>query len=360
MDHDREILERAEKFLREEVAPHATEIDVDPEALRRALTGMARAELLSLRRPVAYGGPEVSEGTFRQFQEAVARYSGALAFLQTQHQSAGSMISKSDNEVIKQKNLPKMANGERLIGIGFSQLRRKGEPIMRAEAVPGGYVLNGHVPWATGWSFFQQFLIGATLPSGDALFALVPFASKSVGQSEISVSEPMRLAAMETPMTVTVDLRNWRVPQEEVVFVKPADWIANNDMINITLQGHFALGCARAGLDILQSAAEKKGLPFLTTAYDKLSAELEKCREATAGAPASSNEESTQERLDIRAWAIQLAVRCAHAAVTASSGAANSVRHPAQRVYREALVYTVSAQTTGIMEATLARITGSI
>ena len=36
--------------------------------------------------------------------------------------------------------------------------------------------------------------------------------------------------------------------------------------------------------------------------------------------------------------------------------AANSIHHPAQRVYREALVYTVSAQTTAIMEATLKRI----
>jgi len=64
----------------------------------------------------------------------------------------------------------------------------------------------------------------------------------------------------------------------------------------------------------------------------------------------------TDERLAVRAWAIDLAVRCAHAAVTASSGAANSLSHPAQRIYREALVYTVSAQTTPIMEATLKRL----
>ena len=105
------------------------------------------------------------------------------------------------------------------------------------------------------------------------------------------------------------------------------------------------------------NASEKKNLLFLSEAYESLSAELEECREATTTAQASDNEESTQERLDIRAWAIQLAVRCAHAAVAASSGAANSIHHPAQRVYREALVYTVSAQTTGIMEATVKRLT---
>ncbi|WP_365672005.1 hypothetical protein [Okeania sp. SIO3I5] len=48
-----------------------------------------------------------------------------------------------------------------------------------------------------------------------------------------------------------------------------------------------------------------------------------------------------------------LAQRCAAAVVTVASGAANHKNYAAQRVYREALVYTVAAQTTDIMEATL-------
>ncbi|MGA9379609.1 MAG: cyclase family protein, partial [Phormidium sp.] len=47
---------------------------------------------------------------------------------------------------------------------------------------------------------------------------------------------------------------------------------------------------------------------------------------------------------------------CAHAAITVSSGAANLKSHPAQRVYREALVFTVSGQTEGIKAATLQRL----
>jgi alkylation response protein AidB-like acyl-CoA dehydrogenase len=69
--------------------------------------------------------------------------------------------------------------------------------------------------------------------------------------------------------------------------------------------------------------------------------------------------QSWEERLQLRAWAINLAVRCASAAVTVSSGAANYRYHAAQRVYREALVFTVSGQTTAVMEATLARLVHS-
>jgi hypothetical protein len=72
------------------------------------------------------------------------------------------------------------------------------------------------------------------------------------------------------------------------------------------------------------------------------------------GLPADS--QTWEERLQLRSWAINLAQRCASAAVTVSSGAANYRYHAAQRVYREALVFTVSGQTTAVMEATLAQL----
>lgn len=356
MPSDEQVLSLSEEFLQTEVAPNAAAIDLDVDALRVALDGLCRRELMALRRPAEYGGPALSEPAFRAFQESVARYSGSLAFLQTQHQSAVSMLSKSDNEALKEEYLPKMGNGEKLVGIGFSQLRRGSPPIMRAEECDGGHLLNGEVPWITGFGLYPEFMIGASLPDGQALFAIVPFSEKSSSGGTIDISDPMKLAAMESAQTVRGTFTNWFVPASEVVFIRPAGWIQNNDMINITLQGHFALGCARAGLDILEAAAEKKKLPFLASTYASLQQELEKCRSATTTAQATADEESTTERLRIRAWAIDLAVRCAHAAVAASSGAANSMSHPAQRVYREALVYTVSAQTTGIMEATLARL----
>ncbi len=354
MDRDSEILATAEAFLRDEVAPRAQEIDSDPVALRWALQGLCERDLMALRRPKEYGGPEISEESFRHFQEACARYSGTLSFLQTQHQSAGSMLARSENEALKQEYLPKMGNGEKLVGIGFSQLRRGGPPVMRAEPVAGDYRLDGKVPWVTGFDFYQEFLVGATLPDGQAVFAVVPL----VSQAGLVVSESMKLAAMEAANTVSVEFKEFLVRDAHIAFIRPADWIKNNDQINIALQGHFALGCAQAGLDILLANAEKKALPFLRDTHDKLAQELSQCREATKEAQKGVElEETTEERLRVRAWAINLAVRCAHAAVAASSGAANSTTHPAQRVYREALVYTVSAQTTAIMEATLERLT---
>ncbi|MBC8063503.1 MAG: acyl-CoA/acyl-ACP dehydrogenase [Chlorobia bacterium] len=356
------ILQNALQYLHDEVRPQAQEIDLSVDALRQALDGLCSRDLMALKRPAEYGGPALTEESFRVFQEETARVSGALAFLQTQHQSAVSMIAKSENSELKGEYLPKMANGEKLVGIGFSQLRRPGPPVMRAVESDGGYLLTGHVPWITGWSFYPEFLIGATLPDGSALFAVVPLAD-SDSQGTIRISEPMELAAMGTAMTVTADFDGWFVPSSLVAFIKPTGWIQNNDMINIALQGHFALGCALGALDVLKAAADKRGFAFLHDVHGYLSQELADCKVETElaqkGPESDSNSASgiTEQRLNVRAWAIDLAVRCAHASVTASSGAANSLKHPAQRIYREALVYTVSAQTTPIMEATLKRLT---
>lgn len=346
-----DLLELASAFLRDEVAPRANAMDADPEALRQGLDGLCRLGLMALRRSARYGGPELSEATFREFQERVARASGALAFLQTQHQSAVAMIGRSDNEALKERVLPLAHDGRFLCAIGFSQLRRAGPPMLRAERTPVGYRLNGHLPWITGYGFFPDLLVGAELPSREAVFGVIPF---QAGPG-VTIGPTMRLAAMEAAQTVTMDLDGLDLPEEAVAFVRPPRWIDTNDLINITVQGFFAIGCARAGLDILLAQSETKPLPFIREAYDRLSAELDACRDRLAASQAHG-EETTEERLRLRAHAIDLAVRCAHAAIAASSGAANSVNHPAQRVYREALVYTVSAQTTAIMQATLERL----
>jgi len=351
---DAPILEKCKAFFLEHVKPYAELIDQDPGALKLAFDKMCVQELMALRRPAKYGGPEISEKGFRTFQEMSARYSGALSFLTTQHQSAVSMLARSDNESLKNDYLPKMANGEVTAGIGFSQLRRPGPPVMRAESCDGGYLLNGQVPWITGYTFYKEFLIGATLPDGHTVFGFVPLESTH----EIKLGEVMRLAALESPQTVSAEITNYHLPEGKVVFVKRPDWAKKNDMINIVLQGHFALGCAQAGIDCVRAAFEKKGLSFVDEAANALEKEVEECRKAAAKVPVGMDSEITKEKLELRAWAIDLAVRCGHGAVTSWSGAANSVWHPAQRIYREALVYTVSAQTSDIMQATLERLTG--
>lgn len=354
MELNRSFLTDTETLLRTEIAPNAAAIDQDAQALDSALQTLGQSNLLALRVPQQWGGAAINEVTFRSFQELVARYSGALAFLQAQHQSAGSLLAQSENESLKQAYLPLMGTGQHRVGISFAHLRREHPPVKALE-VAEGYVLNGQAPWVTGWGIFQTFIAAAVLPNGEAVYGMVPFQTTGPDSGgEILCSEPMSLAAMTATNTVTVQFQEWFLPRSQVVCIRPASAITRSDQLNVLQHSFFALGCARAGLDILAQVSQAKRFPFLDTAYQALAYELEDCRQAIFAAPAAA--ESFQENVQLRARAIELAVRCAHAAIAAASGAATSSQHPAQRIYREALTFTVAGQTQAVMEATLDRL----
>lgn len=347
------LLETADVYLWNTIAPIANQLDEDTELLRSALRGLGDRHLLALRIPQDYNGVELDTHLFHSFQEQVARYSGALAFLQTQHQSAGAILSKSPNETLKQAYLPRMGTGEALVGIGFSHLRRQDNPLLKAIETDSGYQFHGHIPWLTGWGCFETVLVAALLPNGQAVYGMVPFTETHQDSGgSIRFSEPMQLVAMSSTNTVTAELIEWNLDASEVALVTEVGAIFKSDRNNVLNHSFFALGCAQAGLDIISRTQERKPYLSIASAYKTLLEELELCRRFIY----SAQDESFEERLKLRVWSIELAMRCAQAAVVVSSGAANLKQHPAQRVYREALVFSVAGQTTAVLEATVDRI----
>ncbi|MGQ4647246.1 acyl-CoA dehydrogenase family protein [Lyngbya aestuarii] len=355
-DDQQELLDVAESYLKESVAPLASEIDSTVEVLQDALEGMGKHSLLALKVPQSWGGAQVSQEIYHRFLQLVVRYSGALGFLQIQHQSAAGLLSQSENESLKQQYLPLMGKGQVLVGIGFSQLRRRGNPLVRAIPLAGGYQIKGQVPWITGFGFFKDFIVGAMLPDGQELYGMVPLRDTfSNAGGAITFSEPMQLAVMESTNTVSANFTDWFLSSEQVVLLKPQGAIHEKDKKNVIQPGFLSLGCAQAGLDIMEATARNKKLNFLNQAFDSLQEEFNRCEDAMIQAlPPEAL--SFEERLQLRAWAINLAGRCSQAAVIVSSGTANYKYHAAQRVYREALVFSVSGQTTLAMEASLNRL----
>ncbi|MEZ6187460.1 MAG: acyl-CoA dehydrogenase family protein [Planctomycetota bacterium] len=330
------------EFLRAEVAPRAAAFDRDPEALEQGLRLLGSRGLLALRAPAALGGPDVSPADYGRFQEGLARASGALAFLQTQHQSAAAMLAASDAQGLAQAYVPHMGSGARRLGIGFGHLRRPGPPPVTAREVEGGYRFAGELPWVTGQGFFPEFVGAAALPDGSAVFAVLPL----VDGAGVRVGPPAELAVMEVTRTVNVRLDDLLVPRERVVALQPPGWIAEVDRRSVRARAHQALGCARAALDALAAvAARSSGAPAALAA---LEAELEACRRAVF--------EEQGDALEVRAHAIELAARAGHAAVTAAAGSGLLRERAAQRIYREALAYTVLGQSPAVRDATLARL----
>lgn len=344
-------LDAARAFLADWVRPRAGAIDRELGALREALLELGRRGFLGLRIPREFGGLELSPLDFRRFQEASARASGALAFVESQHQSSCGLVVRSPNAPLRSRLLPRLARGEESAAIAFSHLRRGGPPALTATAVDGGYVLNGRLPWVTGWDLFTHCVTAATLPDRRVLFAYHPLS----GSDSLRPSKPLDLAAMGVTQTVAVDIRGLQVSERDVVEIHPATWIQDNDRIAVALQSPLALGCAQAAIDVLQAEAAKKNRPAMTDAAAGLERELAEVREEAY--QAMEENADFQRSLRARSAAIELAGRAAHAAVISAAGAGIFTSHPAQRVYREALAFSVLALLPSIQDATLELLT---
>ena len=344
-------LDSIETYLQEFVAPQAEKIDRDPKILKSALKGMGDRNLLALKVPQNLGGGGWNELEYRRLQILMARYSGALTFLQTQHQSAASQLAKSDNLALQAEYLPQMGNGKKLVGVGFSHLRRRGKPMITASPVAEGYILQGDIPWITGFDFFNDFIVGATLPDGRELYGILPL--KNTTDDKLSFSSPMSLIAITATNTVSAKSNNYLLKSDRIVTIRPPGSIHISSRQNILHHGFYALGCAYAGIDILRAIEKKKQLSFLQESAQKLLTEVKEC-DRNIIAALTDKESTYRDKLKLRSQTINLASLCAHAAVIAASGSANALDSPAGRVYREALLFSVSGQTRDVMEGSLA------
>ncbi len=388
-----EEIQKIESWLQEQIVPVANSLDREPKVLRSVLKQMGDRSWLALKAPEELGGKGLSEAEYNLLQISLARASGALTFLQTQHQSAVAKLAQSKNKFLQQEFFPDVAQGKSLIGVGFSHLRRRGTPMMQSTAIAGGYLLTGEVPWITGYGFFDYFILGAILTDGREIYGLLPLQNISQESGgKIICSEPMELIAATATNTVSAKIDRWYLPSDRLVSINPPGAIHYSSQKNILNHGFFALGCAYAGLDILQTIARTKQLEFLQTSWQALHQEVketeEKAIQRDLGRAAFGCESSYPKRalgfpheryaeryplglhqeaiallgdsqidysqkLELRAEIINLAQRCSQAAVMASGGAANYLHSSAGRVYREALLFSISGQTKDVMEASI-------
>ncbi|GAB4340806.1 MAG: acyl-CoA dehydrogenase family protein [Cyanophyceae cyanobacterium] len=337
--------------LTADIDPIAAQLDHDAIALAAAFRGLGARGWLGLRVPKELGGLGLSDRAYGQVRELLARHSGALAFLQAQHQSAAAIVAASDNTALRDRYLPDLCWGRRSLGISFSHLRRSGEPVLRAEptASGDGYHLTGSAPWITGWGCFSESVVAATLPDGAILLALIPL-DENADRATLHFSDPLPLAAMAATQTVSARCDRHFIPRDRCLGARPADWIRQLDRRNVMAGAFFALGCAAAALDCLGGTRDRN--PWLTThpALGRLTRSLTTCRHNLYHLPPDA---PWEHRLNLRANAIAIAFRATQAAIIAAGGAANGQHHRAQRLYREAVVFAVTGQTPAIAQASL-------
>ena len=348
---DDPLVERAQAIASQFLTPRAYRADRATGPPVEQIRHLAGAGLLGLTTPSEYGGRGAPPKVVRDCLAAIASGCGVTAFVAFQHLVGCRHIAGSANGPLKGRLLPELAGGRRFCSLAFSHLRRPGPPILQVRADADAWVFDGTAPWMTGWGLADEVLLAGVLPDGRSAWAVAPL----VEGEALRASPPMRLCAMNASATVALECRGLRIGVErQVKTMTPAELAADTAGANLFFTA-LSLGVARAAVELLRAGAPGTPLAGAATSLDRelASARAAVDRRDDPATPAGRRGDVAA----LRARCIDLGVRAAHAAVAACGGAANGLDHPAQRLFREAMVYTLVAQTQDLRAATLERLT---
>ncbi len=350
-----EILHEARRLAEEVFRPNAESADQGDihGQVETNIHALAAARYFGLGISPEYGGLGADDAVRREYTELMASACGVTAFTQQQLHAGGGFVGGGRSNSLKQELLPRFASGTELCGVAFSHLRRPGPPMVRAERVPGGYRLSGKAPWVTGWGILDSFILGAVrLPEQDHLYLYIP---KAGNEAALLPGPRIPLVVMNASDTVEVTFESLFVPEDHVLSERSAEDLRRSDFCGISGHVFLPLGCTRGSVHHLHTLAQGRGSANFALAAEEFAQEIDACRrEALAWSGSCADLPNYKEHaLRVRAAAIVLAVRAAHAAVTATGGSAHLLSNPAQRLLREAIFYTTTAQTPDVQNGTL-------
>ncbi len=344
----------ASRLCRELLAPQAERVDTEgvPPSHVEAL---AAAGLLGLLGPVDAGGTDAPPPVVRRVTELLSGADGTTWFVWTQHATPVRTLARSGNTELRQRWLARLCGGV-LGGVAVAHLRRSRGPTVRARPAPGqegGWVLDGTASWVTSWGLAEVFLVGAVAPDDQAVLALVP----GRAQPGLYPSSRLALAAMEATSTVRLEFDGVVVPAADVVDVVALDDWRRSDANKTANVTPAVFGLIDSVVAKLEDAARRRHEPAGSALARALAAEAAEVRAAAYRLlDEVPTDEAIDERLALRAHALELGVRAATALVAAAAGAGMARSAPPQRLAREALFHLVQAQTALVRRATLVRL----
>ncbi|MEI7667163.1 MAG: hypothetical protein WCI65_14050 [Synechococcaceae cyanobacterium ELA263] len=329
--------------------------------------GVRRSTLDSLAAAGLLGRPLEPASLQRELTERLFMADGSLTFCWLQHQlplrrllSAISTAEAPAADDLRLLWLEPVATGLALGGGAFAQLRRPGTPNPAATRIPGGWRLDGQLDWITSWDIadLELLCVRSIDASGDRVVGLLlPAGASGVPlPAGIGLGEPLALLAMGGTHTRPMQLDGMELPDHQVLFVEDFAHWCEADAAKVCRVSPVVFGCIRGSIaDLHQLASRHDDAQANTLAHD-LARECKQLRREAYGLIDADPEASGKLRLrhrELRAQALELAMRAAQASVIAHAGAAMYAGCEAERRLREASFLLVQAQTADSRRASL-------
>lgn len=337
----------ASRLATELLAPDATTVDrcgIPPSHIE----AIKASGLLGMAVPVEYGGLGTSGRAQRRVGEILAGADCSTYFVQAQHHPPTAMLARADQPA--RTLLPQLADGTLMGGVAFSHLRAYPRRPVTATAVPGGWRLDGHAPWLSGWGLNDVVMIGGITADDECIFGYVPARE----QPGLTASTPLELAALQATATVAITLEGLHIPEDMVAVRLPfAVWSALDRRTTVNVNP-AVFGLIAAVTDRLLEAEDRGSAAAGAALAEQAQAAQERCYRLIDDVDPA---EAIGERLGAKTAATELMLRASATLVAAGGGRAMGTGNSAQRLAREALFLVVQAQTTEVridLVATLA------
>jgi len=325
--------ESAIKNILEHYAPMAYELDQDPILLKQAYENLIKQGALGLLIPESFGGLGGGRADWARYNIEMAACSGALLFLQAQHQFSVHRLKALLPESLRVHDvLQEVINTKQ--GLGFiSLLQAKSLTITRDNS---GWILNGKIRWITGWDFFERCYLSFE-SEGLQHHALIPFRNRA----GLTYSTVMNTSMFQSANTVSLNLENYFLPDEAVLY---SNQIRESVPMEHPTTYNFA-GIAKACLREAKLGkycrSEKARLE-----YFRLEKKLEAyCETLFSGV--------SKDPLAMRARGLKLAENCASFARLMCGASSVLENHPMGRISKELWQNAVAGISEAQVEAYL-------
>ncbi|WP_035984494.1 acyl-CoA dehydrogenase family protein [Leptolyngbya sp. KIOST-1] len=231
----------------------------------------------------AFGGQGQGFRAAVQVVEAVSQTCLCTGFITWCHIACVWYAQNSDNEALGQQLLPQIATGAVLAGTGLSNPMKHFADIEKialvAERRPGGYVIDGLLPWVSNLGPGHYFAVVARMAdSDDYLMAIV-----SDRLAGLTLKETAHFIALEGSQTFSCQLRDVFVPDEAILAAPCADYIDRIKPGFVLAQVGMGLGVTQACVDSMRRSNRRYGHVngYLDDTVERLEADLAALRSQT-------------------------------------------------------------------------------
>ena len=313
------------QFAAEVLAPAADEVDRTGLIPASHLDELARLGLYGALGPAAAGGLALDRSDFLQSIEVLAAGCLATTFVWLQHHPAVRAVQESHSA---DRWLADLCSGVVRAGVGVGGVRPGVEPL-RVRRDGDDWLLDGTVPWVTGWGLVDVLQVAAR-DEDDGVTWLLVDAEDGPGRC----GDPVDLSVLTATRTATLVFERHRVPGDRVTGRTSYDEWQAADVMSLRGAGSLALGvAARCG------TAAPGALEAVRRRLD-----------------AADGEGRVAALAEARALASELALRCAAGAMVAEGSGSVLAGSAAARSLREAAFLLVFGSRPAIRDALVERL----